>query len=73
MNVARAKNLRRVQLGNGQRKACSAKCGETIIGSNVPLDPGAMAWKDLRGRIFCTRGCAYERKNFLRSLLVAVI
>lgn len=73
MNVARGKNLRRVQLGSGQRQSCSAKCGETIIGSDDPYDPGAMAWKDLHGRLFCTRGCAFERKNFLRGLMAAVI
>ena len=67
------KKLRRVQLKVGQRVSCAAKCGETIIGSNVPFDPLAMAWRDTRGRVFCTRGCAHERKKFLRGLLVAVI
>lgn len=63
--------LRRVQLLTGERVTCM--CGDTIVGSDEPFDPMAQAWKDSRGQVFCTRGCAMSRKRAVSILLAAVI
>ena len=66
------RGLKRVHLPAGKRKDCAAGCGETLIGSADPLDPQAMAWKDPKGRHFCTRACAAARKR-IGQLVVAAI